>query len=101
MLEKLSLKADGTFEYELNSNVMMTLKRHATGTYKRTGNTVVLTGTSTGFMNDGYKNEPDNGPYSRTANIVNDMLELGGYAKGEHFLRKEGTGPPPVSETKK
>ena len=101
MLEKLSLRADGTFEYELNSNVMMTLKKHATGTYKHVGNTVELTGTSTGFMDDGYKNEPDNGTYSMKANIVSDMLEFGSYPKGEHYLRKEATGPPPASETKK
>ena len=101
MLEKLSLKADGTFEYEMNSNVMMTLKKHATGTYKHVGNTVELTGTSTGFMDDGYKNEPDNGTYSMKANIVSDMLEFGSYPKGEHYLRKEATGPPPASETKK
>lgn len=101
MLEKLSLKADGTFEYEMNSNVMMTIKKHATGTYKHVGNTVELTGTSTGFMDDGYKNQPDNGTYSMKANIVNDMLELGAYSKGKHYLRKEATGPPPASETKK
>lgn len=100
MLEKLSLKADGTFEYEMNSTVMVTVKKHATGTYKHIGNTVELTGTSTGFMDDGYKNEPDNGSFSMKANIVKDMLELGAYSS-EHYLRKEGTGPPPASKAKK
>lgn len=100
MLEKLALKADGTFDYQLKSNVMVTILQDVHGTWIQSGATVTLTGTTKGYVNDGYKNEPDNGPYSQALTLNSGMLTGGAYPKGEHYLRKEGTGAPPVSPSK-
>ena len=101
ILEKLALKADGKFEYHLKSNVMMRIVQDIQGTWTHSGTTVTLTGTEKGFMDDGYKNSPSDGPYSMTLTLDSEMLVGGAYPKGEHFLRKAGTGPPRVSATKK
>ena len=95
ILEKLALKADGTFVYELKSTVMMRLSQDIEGTWTHSGNTVTLTGTQKGYMDDGYKNSPNNGPYSQALTLDSGMLVEISYL-GEQYLRKEGTGAPPV-----
>ncbi|MEI8283140.1 MAG: hypothetical protein WCG75_12095, partial [Armatimonadota bacterium] len=60
--EKLELKADGTFHYQLKSNVMMTIASQADGTYKVFGNILSFTGRLKGKVDDGYKKDDINQP---------------------------------------
>ena len=78
----------------------MTLQRKATSTYKPVGDTLTLDGNQQGFMNDGYKNEPNNGAYHQTAKIIDGMIDLTRIPTKQHFLRKVGTGSP-LTKTKK
>ncbi len=96
MSERLWLKADGTFTYDLKSVVMMNLLQNATGTWTHSGTSVTLTGTEKGYADDGYKNSPNNGPYSGTLTVESGMLVNSMWPKGEHYLRREGEGAPPV-----
>ena len=97
--EKLVLKADGTFHYQLKSRVMVNIDMHADGTYKHTGNQLTLTGTMKGTFDDGYKKSKQDGPYSTTATVEKGELKLpNGPGGGEHSFRKEGEGAPAMPD---
>jgi outer membrane lipoprotein-sorting protein len=92
--EKLELKADGTFHYQLNSNVMVSIAAQADGTYKHVGNEVNLTGTLRGTADDGYKKSDEDRPYILKTSFQNGSLVEKGNSTVEHYFRKVGTGSP-------
>lgn len=76
----LLLNEDGRYEEHLVNNVMMNLTCNTKGTYKRAGDTIVLTGMMSYSMDDGY-GKPDTG-----IRPVRDRVVL---SKGALWLYKD------------
>jgi outer membrane lipoprotein-sorting protein len=73
---------------------MMTIASQADGTYKVASNNLSMTGTLKGKVDDGYKKDDINRPFSMTANIEKGTLIVTDMPVDDHCFRKEGTGPP-------
>lgn len=80
----LTLRGDGTYEEHLVNNVMMNLKCDTQGTYKRTGETLVLTGMMSYHMDDGY-GKPDVGVRPVRDRAVLSKGALWRYRGGQYY----------------
>ncbi|MEI8282171.1 MAG: hypothetical protein WCG75_07195, partial [Armatimonadota bacterium] len=58
------------------------------------GNKLSFTGTLKGKVDDGYKKDDINQPFSMTANVEKGTLIVTDMPVDDHCFRKEGTGPP-------
>ena len=94
MSEKLNLKPDGSYTFQIESSVMMTMSAKAEGAYTRAGDDVTLTGTLTSTMDDGYRKGTDTGPHKVKLTFESGMLMMKDGKGDPYYFRKEGTGPP-------
>lgn len=96
--DRLTLKGDGTYSYELVSTAMAQVTVTASGKFKRSGENLLLTGTMTATGTDGATSGSQSGPHTLELHLENGMLARSDATGVPFYYRKEGTGPPPVPE---
>lgn len=70
----LTFEPDGSFTGTQTVRTMMILDAEMTGTYKRTGNRVVLSGSNKMSSDDGYRKETNTVPFEMALKIEKDRL---------------------------
>lgn len=93
---QITLKSDGTYEYEGNTTAMMVFRVRAQGKFKVTKNKIVFSGTANTVTDTGNGEKTHHGPHEMTMKLVDGMLEEVRPATFTSLWRKEGSGPPPL-----
>ncbi len=93
--ESLTLRADSTYAYEMQSSFMGPMSVKAEGKFERAGESLELKGTMTARARDGQKESTESGPHRLSLKLENGMLTYKDGKGDAYFFRREGTGPPP------